>query len=114
ISTVKSEVPNAVKDYLGTTLDDTLYKPQQSKEKTAEEIQKIKLEQAGKQQDPKFTITSSDSIALNEFDQKMSLFEEMTNSKSCIRSPKQRALYRALMEAITENEMLWIKVLLIR
>ncbi|GKA54132.1 hypothetical protein Tco_0753081 [Tanacetum coccineum] len=73
ISTVKSEVPNAVKDYLGTTLDDTLYK--QSKEKTAEEIRKIKLEQAGKQQEPKFTITSSDSIALNEFDQKMMMIK---------------------------------------
>ncbi|GKB09612.1 hypothetical protein Tco_0837924 [Tanacetum coccineum] len=62
------------------------------------------MEHARKQQVPKETITSSDTVALEEFDQKPTLFNTMTKSKSFNKSPKHRALYHALMESILENE----------
>nr|GFB74075.1 hypothetical protein [Tanacetum cinerariifolium] len=81
LSTIKSKVPKAIKEYLGTSLDDALYK-----------------------QVPKETITSFDTTALEEFDQKTTFFETMTKSMSFNKSPKQRALYHALMEPILEDE----------
>ncbi|GJS90664.1 hypothetical protein Tco_0773300 [Tanacetum coccineum] len=92
LSTIKSEVPNAVKEYLGTSLDDALYKvlkkhdadiikehsvlakiverlrQQYVPEKSTEDIRKIKMEHARKQQLPKETITLFDTTALEEFD----------------------------------------------
>ncbi|GJZ77237.1 hypothetical protein Tco_0641909 [Tanacetum coccineum] len=62
------------------------------------------MEQARKQQVPKETITSSDTATLKEFDQKTTLFNTMTKSKSFNKSLKHRALYHALMESILENE----------
>ncbi|GKA33426.1 hypothetical protein Tco_0719855 [Tanacetum coccineum] len=62
------------------------------------------MEHTRKQQVPKETITSSDTTALEEFDHKTTLFQVMTNSKSFNRSPKQRAIYHALMESILEDE----------
>ncbi|GJT05756.1 hypothetical protein Tco_0840218 [Tanacetum coccineum] len=84
LSKIKFEVPNAIKHYLGTSLDDALYKvlkkhdvgiikelsvpaeiverltqqylPQESNEKSIKDIYKIKMEHASKQQVPKFTI----------------------------------------------------------
>ncbi|GJR60845.1 hypothetical protein Tco_1503007 [Tanacetum coccineum] len=62
------------------------------------------MEQAGKQQEPKYTIVSSDVDALWEFDQKRTLFETMTKTKSFERNSKHKALYHALMESILEDE----------
>ncbi|GKC92194.1 hypothetical protein Tco_1157636 [Tanacetum coccineum] len=44
------------------------------------------------------------TTALTEFDQKTTLFETMTKSKSFNKSLKQRALYHALMESILVDE----------
>ncbi|GJT31514.1 hypothetical protein Tco_0921933 [Tanacetum coccineum] len=128
ISTIKSEVPNVVKEYLGSNLDDALHKviqrnfadiikkhsvpaeiverlrQQYAPQKSIEDIREIKMEHERKQQVPKETITSSDTTALEEFDQKTTLFETMTKSKSFNKSPKQRALYHALMESILKDE----------
>ncbi|GKB57625.1 hypothetical protein Tco_0913811, partial [Tanacetum coccineum] len=106
LSTIKCEVPNVVKEYLGTSLDDALHKvlkkhsaditkehfvpakiverlrQQYVPEKSTKDIRKIKIEHIKKQQEPKETITSSDTTALIEFDQKTILFETMTKSKS--------------------------------
>ncbi|GJR37339.1 hypothetical protein Tco_1213023 [Tanacetum coccineum] len=41
---------------------------------------------------------------LQKFDQKTTLFETMTKSKSFNKSPKQKALYHALMESILEDK----------
>ncbi|GKB49189.1 hypothetical protein Tco_0899942 [Tanacetum coccineum] len=125
---VTSEVPTIIKDCLGTSLDDTLHKviqrhttklikehsvpadvievPQQQHkpQKSVVEIRKIKMEQAGKQQETKHTITSSDTAELQEFDQKRTLFETMTKTKSFNKNTKQKALYHALMESILEDE----------
>nr|GFA02523.1 hypothetical protein [Tanacetum cinerariifolium] len=49
-------------------------------------------------------ITSSDTTTLVEFDQKTTLIKTMTKSKSFNKSPKQRALYHALMESILKDE----------
>ncbi|GJY96659.1 hypothetical protein Tco_0513569 [Tanacetum coccineum] len=92
ISTIKSEVPNAVKEYLGSNLDDALHKVIQRKfadiikehsvlaeiierlrqqyapQKSIKDIKEIKMEHARKQQAPKESITSSDTTALEEFD----------------------------------------------
>ncbi|GKB39078.1 hypothetical protein Tco_0884020 [Tanacetum coccineum] len=88
LSTIKSKVPNAVKEYLGTSLDDALYNMLQKHstdiakehsvpaeivkrlmqqyvpQKSIDEIWKIKMEHARKQQVPQETITSSDTTAL--------------------------------------------------
>ncbi|GJW80115.1 hypothetical protein Tco_0144090 [Tanacetum coccineum] len=102
LSTIKYEVPNAVKEYLGTSLDDALYKV--LKKHDADIIKEHSVLAEIKAKEPKETITSSDTTALKEFDQKTTLFETMTKSKSFNKSPKQRALYHALMELILEDE----------
>nr|GEV94695.1 hypothetical protein [Tanacetum cinerariifolium] len=77
---------------------------QYTHKKSVEDIQEIKMEHARKHQVPKETITSSDTTALAEFDQKTTLFETMTKSKSFNKSPKQRALYHALIKSVFEDE----------
>ncbi|GJV63627.1 hypothetical protein Tco_1474455 [Tanacetum coccineum] len=72
LTTIMSEVPIAVKECLGTNLEDTLNK--------------------------------LDKAALKEFDQKRTLFETMTKSKSFDRNPKYMALYHALIESILVDE----------
>nr|GEV22133.1 hypothetical protein [Tanacetum cinerariifolium]GEX36739.1 hypothetical protein [Tanacetum cinerariifolium]GEX36741.1 hypothetical protein [Tanacetum cinerariifolium] len=67
-------------------------------------IRKVKIEQACKQQETRYTVTSSDSVELQEFDQKMALFEIMTKTKSFNKNTKHKALYHALMESILEDE----------
>ncbi|GKB82791.1 hypothetical protein Tco_0949686 [Tanacetum coccineum] len=92
ISTIQSEVPKAVKEYLGSSLDDAMHKviqkniadiikehsvptktverlrQQYAPQKSVEDIREIKMEHARKQQVPKETITSSNTTALIEFD----------------------------------------------
>nr|GEU52753.1 hypothetical protein [Tanacetum cinerariifolium] len=97
-ATIKSEVPSIVKEYLETSLDDTLHK------KSAVNIRKIKMEQARKQQETKYTITSFDTAELQEFYQKRTLFETMTKTKSFNKNTKHKALYHAFMESIFEDE----------
>ncbi|GJZ23274.1 hypothetical protein Tco_0560733, partial [Tanacetum coccineum] len=79
-------------------------KQQQQPQKSSADIRKIKMEQIGKQQETKYTITSSDKASLKEFDQKRTLFETMTKSKSFDKNPKHMALYHALKESILEDE----------
>ncbi|GJZ31985.1 hypothetical protein Tco_0577032 [Tanacetum coccineum] len=123
ISTIKFEVPNAVKEYLGSSLNDAPHKviqknfpdiikeysvpaetverlrQQYAPQKTIKDIREIKMEQAREQQVPKVTITSSDTTI-----QKTTLFETMTKSKLFNKSPKHRALYHDLMESILKDE----------
>ncbi|GJT16029.1 hypothetical protein Tco_0874735 [Tanacetum coccineum] len=125
---VKSEVLIVVKEYLGTSMDDALHKAlqrhiaelvkehsiladvtdvlqQQPKpQKSTADIRKIKMEQAGKHQEPKYTIISSDVDPLREFDQKRTLFKTMTKTKSFEQNFKHKALYHALIELILEDE----------
>ncbi|GJY37798.1 hypothetical protein Tco_0424162 [Tanacetum coccineum] len=75
-----------------------------STKKSTEEIWKIKLEHASKQQRPKDTITSVDTDELEEFDQKTALFEIMSKTKSFNKNPKHIALYHALMQSIIEDK----------
>ncbi|GKC82341.1 hypothetical protein Tco_1138058 [Tanacetum coccineum] len=84
LSTIKSKVPIASR-VPGTSLDVALYKTNMYLRKSLKDIRKIKMEHARKQQEPKETITSSDTSALEEFDKKKTLFQTMTNSK---RAPK--------------------------
>ncbi|GJV28269.1 hypothetical protein Tco_1384717 [Tanacetum coccineum] len=105
ISTIKSKVLNAVKEYLGSSLDDALYKMIQkhSADIIKEHSVPAKIH-ARKQEVPKDTITSSGTVALEEFDQKPIFFNTMTKSKSFNKIPKHRALYHALMESILEDK----------
>ncbi|GKE29995.1 hypothetical protein Tco_1445379 [Tanacetum coccineum] len=90
LATIKSKVPNAVNEYLGTSLDDSLYKVHQKHttdlvkehfvpadvveklkqqykpQKSVEDIRKIKMEHAEKQQEPKYTIHKALYHALME------------------------------------------------
>ncbi|GJT23112.1 retrovirus-related pol polyprotein from transposon TNT 1-94 [Tanacetum coccineum] len=60
---VKSEVLTVVKEYLGTNVTNVLQQQHKS-QKSAADIHKIKMEQAGKHQELKYTIISSDVDAL--------------------------------------------------
>nr|GEU83020.1 hypothetical protein [Tanacetum cinerariifolium] len=128
ISTIKSKVLNVVKEYLGLILEDALHKviqrnfadiikehsvpaeiverliQQYAPQKSIDDIQKIKMEHARNHQVPESSITSSDTNALEEFNQKTTLFDTMTKSKSFNKSPKHKALYHALIELIIEDK----------
>ncbi|GJY92168.1 hypothetical protein Tco_0507950, partial [Tanacetum coccineum] len=100
---IKSEVPVVVKECLGTNLEDSLHKV--IRKQTANFIREHTVPAAVvTDQETKYTITSSDKASLKEFDQKRTLFETMTKSKSFDRNPKHGALYHALMESILEDE----------
>ncbi|GJS33498.1 uncharacterized mitochondrial protein-like protein [Tanacetum coccineum] len=101
---IQKNVADIIKEHF--VLVETVERPRQqyAPQKSIKDIQEIKMEHARMQQVPKETITSSDTTALEEFNQKTTLFKTMTKSKSFNKSPKQRALYHALMELILENE----------
>ncbi|GJU23519.1 hypothetical protein Tco_1156861 [Tanacetum coccineum] len=92
-----SDLENEVKELKKSQ---TQVKPQ----KSAEDIRKVKMEHAAKQQESQYTIKSSDKAALKEFFQKRALFETMTASKTFNKHPKYKALYHALMESILADE----------
>nr|GEU42817.1 hypothetical protein [Tanacetum cinerariifolium]GEU43964.1 hypothetical protein [Tanacetum cinerariifolium] len=96
--------PSSSSNFVSSNYGSVLKQQQQKPQKSTADIHKIKMEQAGKQQETKYTSTSSDKAALKEFDQKRTLFETMTKSKSFDRDPKHRALYHALMESILKDK----------
>nr|GFA11616.1 hypothetical protein [Tanacetum cinerariifolium] len=128
LTAYKFEVPTIVKEHLGTSLDDSIHKviqrhtverikehsiladavnalkQQQNLQKSAEEIQKIKMEQVEKLPESKYTIRSSDKTALIEFDMKKALFDSMHASKSFNKYPTNKTLYHALIESLIKDE----------
>ncbi|GJY83968.1 hypothetical protein Tco_0497344 [Tanacetum coccineum] len=60
----------------------------------------------------KYTIKSIDEAALKEYDQKSTIYQTMHENKSFNRNPAKHKLYHALMEALIEDEMPWIRELL--
>ncbi|GJW56121.1 hypothetical protein Tco_0102852 [Tanacetum coccineum] len=134
LASLKSQVPTVVEHYLGSKIGDDLQKvlqrhiadliqkysvkptPEPSKiqkptidlvpesEKSALEICKIKKEQAEKQKMAKYTIKSTDKVALKEYDLKSALYQTMNEKKSFNRNLANHALYHALMEALIEDE----------
>ena len=96
LASLQLQVPTVVDKYLGSKLDDSLYKvlqrhaaeliqnhsvkstlessKNQESAKTSEDILKIKKEQAEKLQKSKCTIKSTDKAALKEYDQKSAIF----------------------------------------
>nr|GEU58267.1 hypothetical protein [Tanacetum cinerariifolium] len=79
---IKSEVPTVVKEYLETSLDNTLHKV--IKRHIAELIK--------------------EHFVLADVIEKRTLFETMTKTKSFNKNTKHKALYHALMESILEDE----------
>ncbi|GKB09441.1 hypothetical protein Tco_0837753 [Tanacetum coccineum] len=126
LASIQSQVPSVVDKYLGTKLDDVVLKTleshtldlvkkysmlptlesskKQESEKSQEEIIRIKREQEEKNQEPTYTIKSSDQAALAEFDLKSALFKSMHKNKFANRNPANYRLYHALMEALIEDE----------
>ncbi|GJS04314.1 hypothetical protein Tco_0320822 [Tanacetum coccineum] len=66
--------------------------------------QKTEVPLPTKKQETKYTITSSDTVELQEFHQKRTLFKTMTKTKSFNKNTKHKALYHALIEYILEDE----------
>nr|GEY47423.1 hypothetical protein [Tanacetum cinerariifolium] len=97
---LKSKVPNAVKEYLGTSLDDALYKV--LKKHDGDIIKEFSV--------PAEIIVRPtqqylpQQITKKKFDQKTTLFNTMTKSKSLNKIPKHKALNHAVMESILEDE----------
>ncbi|GJU84294.1 hypothetical protein Tco_1291840 [Tanacetum coccineum] len=77
---------------------------EQEYEKSPSDILKIKKEQAENQKKPQFTIKSTDTAALKEYDLKIALYQSMHANKSFNRNPANHRLYHALMEALIEDE----------
>nr|GEV28988.1 hypothetical protein [Tanacetum cinerariifolium] len=123
---IASQVPIIVDKYLGTKPNDALFKalkrhtvnlikkysrlpaPESSKkqesEKSVEEIIRIKREQDEKKQMPTYTIKSTDTATLKEFDLKRALFKAMHENKFANRNLANYRLYHALIEALIEDE----------
>ncbi|GJV79603.1 hypothetical protein Tco_1515473 [Tanacetum coccineum] len=76
----------------------------QESEKSPEEILRIKREQEEQKHVPTYTIKSTDTAALKEFDLKAALFKTIHENKSANRNPANNRLYHALMEALIEDE----------
>ncbi|GJT82400.1 hypothetical protein Tco_1056742 [Tanacetum coccineum] len=74
LSKIKSKVPNAVKEYLGTSLDDALYK----------------------------VLKKHDADIIKEFSVPTEIVERLT--QQYLPHPKNKALYHALMESIFKYE----------
>ncbi|GJW22744.1 putative reverse transcriptase domain-containing protein, partial [Tanacetum coccineum] len=77
LATIRSQVPTAIDEYLGSSLGGALQEVlqklieeiiQQSSQKDVSKIIKIHKEQAEKQQMPEYSVKSSDKAALDEYD----------------------------------------------
>ncbi|GKB61131.1 hypothetical protein Tco_0917317, partial [Tanacetum coccineum] len=113
IAKIRSQVPAAVDEYLGSSLGDALHKVlqkhtkeliQQSSQKYFSEIIKIKHEQAAKEKMPTFLATPYDQAAKAEFKRKEIIFKMIRESKSYKKHPKHKALYDALMLLLIQDE----------
>ncbi|GJV47873.1 hypothetical protein Tco_1438085 [Tanacetum coccineum] len=126
LASIKSQVPTAVDNYLGTKLDDALLKvlerhtadliekysvlpgpesvKNQESEKSPKEIIRAKKEQGEEKQDSTYSIRSTDKVDLEEFDLKSALFKHMNKIKSANRNTANYRLYHALMEALIADE----------
>ncbi|GJZ95658.1 retrovirus-related pol polyprotein from transposon TNT 1-94 [Tanacetum coccineum] len=76
----------------------------QESEKSPEEILRIKREQEEQKHVPTYTIKSTDTAALKEFDLKAALFKTIHENKSANRNPANNRLCHALMKALIEDE----------
>ncbi|GJU62491.1 hypothetical protein Tco_1244326 [Tanacetum coccineum] len=103
LASIRSQVPTAVDNYLGTKLDDALLKvlerhtadliekysvlpgpesvKNQESKKSPKEIIRAKKEQGEEKQDSTYSIRSTDKVDLEEFDLKSALFRHMNKIK---------------------------------
>ncbi|GKC81954.1 hypothetical protein Tco_1137671 [Tanacetum coccineum] len=81
LASIKSQVPTVVDKYLGTKLDDALLR-----------------------QESTYTIRSTDTVALENFDLKSALFKHMQKNRIANRNPANYHLYHALMETLIADE----------
>ncbi|GJS18663.1 putative reverse transcriptase domain-containing protein [Tanacetum coccineum] len=106
---IKFEVPTVVKEYLGTSLDDTLHKVIQRhiaeliKEHSVPADVVDLLQQQQKPQKSAADITRSRWSMLQN-SKSLTLFETMMASKTFNKHPKYKALYHALMKSILVDE----------
>ncbi|GJR12202.1 hypothetical protein Tco_0794854 [Tanacetum coccineum] len=94
-ASLKSQVLKVIDNYRRSKLES---------EKSASEIRKLKKEQVEKQKMLKYTIKSTNKVSLNEYDQKIALYQTMHENKSFNRNPANHSLYHALMEALIEDK----------
>ncbi|GJW34978.1 hypothetical protein Tco_0057898 [Tanacetum coccineum] len=101
LASIRSQVPTAVNNYLGTKLDDALLK---ESEKSPKEIIRAKKEQDEEKQDSTYSIRSTDKVDLEEFDLKSTLFSHMNKKKSANKNTTNYRLYHALMAALIADD----------
>ncbi|GKE99761.1 hypothetical protein Tco_0023112 [Tanacetum coccineum] len=116
LALIRSQVPTAVDNYLGTKLDDALLKVLERH--TADLIEKYSVlpgpesvknqesekEQDEEKQDSTYSIRYTDKVDLEEFDLKSALFNHMNKKKFANRNTANYHLYHALMEALIADE----------
>ncbi|GJU96605.1 retrovirus-related pol polyprotein from transposon TNT 1-94 [Tanacetum coccineum] len=98
LATLKSQVPTPALE------SSKIQTPTINLKHSASEIRKIKKEQAENQMMSKYTIKSTNKVALKEHDQKSALYQTIYENNSFNRNPVNRALYHALIEALIEDE----------
>ncbi|GKB41937.1 hypothetical protein Tco_0886879 [Tanacetum coccineum] len=110
---IKSQVPSAVNDYLGSSLGDALQKVLQKhieelkghiSQKDASKIIQAKQEHGAKEQLPRQSAKPYDQVAEAEFKQKKIIFNMMRESKSYEKHSTHKALYDALMLSMIQGK----------
>ncbi|GKB00898.1 hypothetical protein Tco_0828942 [Tanacetum coccineum] len=104
LASLKSQVPQVVNDFIESRLGNILQNEFQKNTTDMMKQYNIKKEQAKKQKMPKYTIKSTDTSTLKDFDHKSSLYQTMHNNKTFNRNPANHALYHALMKALKLDE----------
>ncbi|GJS11799.1 hypothetical protein Tco_0296054 [Tanacetum coccineum] len=95
LASIRSQVPTAVDNYLGTKLDDALIKVLERH--TADLIEKYSVLPGPKS---RRRITSTDEVDIEEFDLKSALFSHMNKKKSANKNKTNYRLYHALSRSL--------------
>ncbi|GJU82409.1 hypothetical protein Tco_1284774 [Tanacetum coccineum] len=104
LASLKSQVPQVVNDFIESRLGNILQNEFLNNTTDMMKQYNIKKEQAKKQKMPKYTIKSTNTVTLKDFDHKSSLYQTMHNNKTFNRNPANHALYHALMKALIADE----------
>ncbi|GJX35734.1 hypothetical protein Tco_0247291 [Tanacetum coccineum] len=102
LKALEKHTANLIQKYSGLPAPESSNK--QESEKNPEDILRIKREQEEQKHVPIYTIKSTNTAALKEFDLKAPLFKTIHENKSANRNPANNRLYHALIEALIEDE----------
>ncbi|GJW86903.1 hypothetical protein Tco_0162243 [Tanacetum coccineum] len=108
LASIQSQVPIVVDKFNSEIQTMGYLLPNQARSKNQKRVLKrfarTKREQEEQKHVPTYTIKSTDTTTLKEFDLKAALFKTIHENKSANRNPANNRLYNALIEALIEDE----------